>query len=693
MCVTVTSLDETILTKTTYRLESGLDLYVSPTTKAGLLEFSSGIHALETHIMQVLGSFAVASSLSSTSKDGGKEVAKAPSADLTAGGTSSVLSGPEKAPSVPSALSSIYTPTQSVQLKDIRLQRCPGKCTQVPESASLGVADHILPSSKDYNLIEGEVIPNEKWQYIWHSSLSQPDIHDPGRDNPDAIRDHFLEARRLMPRKTFLSLLTLAACVPLSSINRVTRAAKDAKHKRYKRFKQVKSFFLGHASVPGVGQTIRKMVMTKEEKQFAEEAEKAAAAFHVEGESRRLDLIETYFFTSKSFEGGLATIELHRLNLRQGAQLVVSSRLSSGIHIDIQLATQAQPLVNKLDDVVSLRPTYCLTNGIVDFYSRSADEGAQSALRKLKRICREPTIHTEPLGLERALQKVIEAASNTKARGYYEGVRGFFLKNTTSFGIGLEVLKSCHDKTRAPQSNKSREGHPAALRGGNRGAFYPSQRAPAPATTLVAGLPLLGYPDTCTDELHLGHAFCEEHCLAMERLNQKTKLREFLDSCGLPRKRHLTRRIDISSSSKVKKNPKVETVAQLLDLEFNARRQFVQSITSTEASDVPSLFHETPVYPQQTDITTPCATDDEDMARMTKEALELMLTNIIVVFERRFHTQLHGKYKEDNCVERREQMKNMLNTNMRGENDFGYFSYLQSSKPSISTMALEGPWC
>ncbi|KAI8503620.1 hypothetical protein Bbelb_185910 [Branchiostoma belcheri] len=88
-----------------------------------------------------------------------------------------------------------------------------------------------------------EVIPIEKWQYIWHSSLSQPDIHDPGRANPDAIRDLFLEARRLMTRKAFVSLLTLA----------------------------------------------------------------------VEGELRRLDLIETYFFTSKSFDGALATIELHRL--------------------------------------------------------------------------------------------------------------------------------------------------------------------------------------------------------------------------------------------------------------------------------------------------------------------------------------------------------------------------------------------
>ncbi|KAI8503607.1 hypothetical protein Bbelb_185780 [Branchiostoma belcheri] len=53
-------------------------------------------------------------------------------------------------------------------------------------------------------------------------------------------------------------------------------------------FKAVKSFFLANASAPGVGQTIRKMAMTKEEKQFAEEAERETAAFH--GHQRRASI-------------------------------------------------------------------------------------------------------------------------------------------------------------------------------------------------------------------------------------------------------------------------------------------------------------------------------------------------------------------------------------------------------------------
>ncbi|XP_035684337.1 uncharacterized protein LOC118421246 [Branchiostoma floridae] len=53
---------------------------------------------------------------------------------------------------------------------------------------------------------------------------------------------------------------------------------------------------------------------------------------------------------------------------------------------------------------------------------------------------------------------------------------------------------------------------------------------------VVAGIPLLGYPDVCTNELRPGHAFCEEHCHVMESLQIKTKLREFLASCGLSEK-------------------------------------------------------------------------------------------------------------------------------------------------------------
>ncbi|KAI8503599.1 hypothetical protein Bbelb_185700 [Branchiostoma belcheri] len=64
-----------------------------------------------------------------------------------------------------------------------------------------------------------------------------------------------------------------------------------------------------------------------------------------------------------------------------------------------------------------------------------------STAPSIRRTLWEPTIHTEPERLERAFQKVIETASSTKAKEYYEGVRGFFLKNTTSFGIGREVLK------------------------------------------------------------------------------------------------------------------------------------------------------------------------------------------------------------------------------------------------------------
>ncbi|XP_019632623.1 PREDICTED: uncharacterized protein LOC109476175 [Branchiostoma belcheri] len=111
------------------------------------------------------------------------------------------------------------------------------------------------------------------------------------------------------------------------------------------------------------------------------------------------------------------------------------------------------------------------------------DEGAQAmqgALRKLKRICREPTIHAEPERLERALQKVIDTASSAKAKEYYEGVRGFFLKNTTSFGIGREVLKFVMTKQERRFAEEA-ERATAALRGGNRNAFYSHGRSRAPA--------------------------------------------------------------------------------------------------------------------------------------------------------------------------------------------------------------------
>ncbi|KAI8503771.1 hypothetical protein Bbelb_187420 [Branchiostoma belcheri] len=64
-----------------------------------------------------------------------------------------------------------------------------------------------------------------------------------------------------------------------TALHRVVKAAKDAGHKRLRRFREVKAFFLANASREGIGKVIEKMVMTPEERKFAEEAEKAQAAF------------------------------------------------------------------------------------------------------------------------------------------------------------------------------------------------------------------------------------------------------------------------------------------------------------------------------------------------------------------------------------------------------------------------------
>ncbi|CAH1242294.1 Hypp6547 [Branchiostoma lanceolatum] len=77
------------------------------------------------------------------------------------------------------------------------------------------------------------------------------------------------------------------------------------------------------------------------------------------------------------------------------------------------------------------------------------------------------------------------------------------------------------------------------------------------------------------------------------------------------------------------------------------------------------------------------------MAFMTKQALDAMLSNMIIVLERRFKEQLHGKQSESNPSLRQE-TETMLKSNRRGENDFGYWSYLQQSKPTMSMMAAEG---
>ncbi|KAI8510938.1 hypothetical protein Bbelb_118540 [Branchiostoma belcheri] len=122
-------------------------------------------------------------------------------------------------------------------------------------------------------------------------------------------------------------------------------------------------------------------------------------------------------------------------------------------------------------------------------------------------------------------------------------------------------------------------------------------------------------------------------------------------------------------------------------------RKWSQDATPLLDPDLPPLFFkgEHPIEPHREaevykSLYNPDYLQDNTM---TRQALEVVLQNMITVCERRFHQQLHGQYKDGGSETQRQEMQHMLKTNMKGENDFGYFSYLQSSKPSISIMSLE----
>ncbi|XP_078615981.1 uncharacterized protein LOC144884497 [Branchiostoma floridae x Branchiostoma japonicum] len=107
------------------------------------------------------------------------------------------------------------------------------------------------------------------------------------------------------------------------------------------------------------------------------------------------------------------------------------------------------------------------------------DEQAQSALERLKRVCREPAIHMDPLRLGGALRRVIDSTTNAKTKRHYERVHGLFMKNTTSRGIGLEVLKfsmSKHERRFEEEAEKAQ----ANLRRNAREESYHLGPFPAP---------------------------------------------------------------------------------------------------------------------------------------------------------------------------------------------------------------------
>ncbi|XP_066266664.1 myosin-10-like [Branchiostoma lanceolatum] len=78
------------------------------------------------------------------------------------------------------------------------------------------------------------------------------------------------------------------------------------------------------------------------------------------------------------------------------------------------------------------------------------------------------------------------------------------------------------------------------------------------------------------------------------------------------------------------------------------------------------------------------------MNLMTRQSLEVILSNLIIVLERRFSEQLRGKLSHSDDPRLRDETATTLKSNRRGENDFGYWSHLQATKPTMGLMATEG---
>ncbi|XP_035661622.1 uncharacterized protein LOC118405900 [Branchiostoma floridae] len=121
-------------------------------------------------------------------------------------------------------------------------------------------------------------------------------------------------------------------------------------------------------------------------------------------------------------------------------------------------------------------------------------------------------------------------------------------------------------------------------------------------------------------------------------------------------------------------------------------KQWAKDATPLLQPDMPPLFHTTqPVQPIKDEVFNSLYNNTSDnISTMTKQALEVILSHMIVVLERRFPEQLYGAYSDSSNPTQREEMKGMEKSNRRGENDFGYWSQILTTKPSISLMAAEG---
>ncbi|XP_078582270.1 uncharacterized protein LOC144865435 [Branchiostoma floridae x Branchiostoma japonicum] len=118
-------------------------------------------------------------------------------------------------------------------------------------------------------------------------------------------------------------------------------------------------------------------------------------------------------------------------------------------------------------------------------------------------------------------------------------------------------------------------------------------------------------------------------------------------------------------------------------------KEWIKDATPLLQEDLPPVF--TGIIPKKDKVHAALFEEATDtMDSMTKQALELCLANMVIVLERRFAEHLHGRLSHTADPKLREETATMEKSNRRGENDFGYWSHLNTTKPTMGLMATEG---
>ncbi|XP_038052154.1 uncharacterized protein LOC119724913 [Patiria miniata] len=84
------------------------------------------------------------------------------------------------------------------------------------------------------------------------------------------------------------------------------------------------------------------------------------------------------------------------------------------------------------------------------------------------------------------------------------------------------------------------------------------------------------------------------------------------------------------------------------------------------------------------------ANQGEQVDTITKEALEVMAAEMMILLKRRFVDQLEGQYSGNIPQHIREETQHTMKTNKRGENDFAYWAHVKETKPTQLDVNIEG---